>query len=477
MLYGVLVLIFFLPLAVSAQVMISEIMYDLEGTDSKREWIEILNTGSESVDLSGWRLFENDTNHKLSLIQENGVLPAGMYAIIADNADSFLTDWTGFSGVLYDSSFSLKNTGELLEMRDNELNIIDSVTYASLSGAAGDGSSLQKVGGDWIAAFPTPGKANEASVSSGESGGVPQINTEENNTENTVQDNSSAGSSNSSFPVEPQIFAYAGEDRTVIVGADSLFEGQALGLKKEPLLEARYLWNFGNGETGERRRVLHHYSYPGDYIVILNVSSGKFAASDRVEIKAVPANVDISNVDSEFIELWNKGSSELTLSWWRLQAGSDRFTIPENTIVLPKKKIIFSSAVTQLTTNKKTETTLLYPNGVVAYEYKKGGEEEVVVIQASFPQPQTETTRTEKIVEKQPPEVAEAEPLPPRSVVPSLAVDTETQIAAPTVAQELPQSKSIFTWLLALFGIIGIAVIAAATLKKNSKTDEIKILE
>ena len=32
---------------------ISEIMYDPSGTDTNREWIEVHNAGSESVDLAG----------------------------------------------------------------------------------------------------------------------------------------------------------------------------------------------------------------------------------------------------------------------------------------------------------------------------------------------------------------------------------------------------------------------------------------
>ena len=46
-LFGVLVI---LPVVSHAQVYINEIMYDLPGTDSGREWIEIYNAGSDAVD-------------------------------------------------------------------------------------------------------------------------------------------------------------------------------------------------------------------------------------------------------------------------------------------------------------------------------------------------------------------------------------------------------------------------------------------
>jgi hypothetical protein len=39
------------PSIVCAQMVITEVMYDVEGTDSGREWIEIQNIGTENIDL------------------------------------------------------------------------------------------------------------------------------------------------------------------------------------------------------------------------------------------------------------------------------------------------------------------------------------------------------------------------------------------------------------------------------------------
>ncbi|OGG88462.1 hypothetical protein A3H15_03130 [Candidatus Kaiserbacteria bacterium RIFCSPLOWO2_12_FULL_50_28] len=140
-------------------VVINEIMYDPAGSDSGREWIEIKNEGDSPVDLSGWRFFEDNTNHNLTLKMGNAVLPPDGYAIIADNDVFFLTDWPDFDGILFDSAFSLSNTGETLAIKDGEGAIIDEVTYTSSQGAAGDGNSLHRVNSDeWIAATPTPGE-------------------------------------------------------------------------------------------------------------------------------------------------------------------------------------------------------------------------------------------------------------------------------------------------------------------------------
>src|SRR3989344_1146156 len=55
------------PIPASSAVLITEIMYDLEGADQGHEWIELTNTGNAAVDIGSWRLFEQGVNHKLTL--------------------------------------------------------------------------------------------------------------------------------------------------------------------------------------------------------------------------------------------------------------------------------------------------------------------------------------------------------------------------------------------------------------------------
>ena len=124
--------------------------------------MEVFNNGNEAVDLSGWRLYEADVNHKINLIKEtdNFILPANAFAVIADDAVKFLTDWSNFSGMIFNSSFSLSNTGENLILRNSELADIDNISYDSGQGANGDSNSLQKITNNWVAIKPTPGAAN-----------------------------------------------------------------------------------------------------------------------------------------------------------------------------------------------------------------------------------------------------------------------------------------------------------------------------
>ncbi|MBI5405884.1 lamin tail domain-containing protein [Candidatus Kaiserbacteria bacterium] len=140
---GFLSLAILVPASAHAAVIFTEIMYDVSDTDTGREWVEITNTGSSAMDASGYKFFEANTNHALTLASGDGMLAPGGSAVIANDPTKFKTDWPGYTGILFDSSFSLSNTGESLALKDGALTVLDSVSYDSSLGAAGDGNSLQ----------------------------------------------------------------------------------------------------------------------------------------------------------------------------------------------------------------------------------------------------------------------------------------------------------------------------------------------
>ncbi len=151
----------FTAVYVSANFEITEIMYDLDGTDTNREWLEVKNTGELPVDLSEWYLFSDNTKHSLvpetvSLISSNG------YAIITQNVSQFRSDWPNYSGLIFDSSWTgFKNSGESISLKDPDLNIVSPINFSSNQGGAGNGESLQKINGNWAGSLPTPGIENK----------------------------------------------------------------------------------------------------------------------------------------------------------------------------------------------------------------------------------------------------------------------------------------------------------------------------
>lgn len=134
-------------------------MYSPDGADSGHEWIEVWNGTNQSIDLSDWEFADNSGDHGLALAVGVITIDAGARFIIADDAVQFLVDYPEFSGILFDSSFSLSNDGETIAVKNAEGGVVDEVAYDPADGADGDGNSLQRSeNGTWVGAPPTPGE-------------------------------------------------------------------------------------------------------------------------------------------------------------------------------------------------------------------------------------------------------------------------------------------------------------------------------
>ncbi len=145
------------PYLALAQVKITEILYDAPGADTGREWVEVANFGSQNVDIGKYKLLESGTNHGLKLVQSSSVLAPNSAAIIAADPAKFLADYPAFSGALFDSAFSLSNTGESLTLKDASSSVLDTVAYTSTSETNGTGGSLNLKEGNFVAAMASPG--------------------------------------------------------------------------------------------------------------------------------------------------------------------------------------------------------------------------------------------------------------------------------------------------------------------------------
>ena len=141
----------------NASPFISEIMYDLPGNDTGKEWIEIVNASTTPLPLTNWFMFEGGVNHRIRSVGGSDTIPAGGVAIICSDALGFSTNHPDFNGNLFESSFELSNVGETIALRDHDKVAVDTITYSSLTGGNGDGNSLHRVGGSLVAMTPTLG--------------------------------------------------------------------------------------------------------------------------------------------------------------------------------------------------------------------------------------------------------------------------------------------------------------------------------
>ena len=56
---------------------------------SGHQWIEIYNKGTVATDVTGWKFYEDETNHSLSLAssstEQDFIIQSGEYALIVQN--------------------------------------------------------------------------------------------------------------------------------------------------------------------------------------------------------------------------------------------------------------------------------------------------------------------------------------------------------------------------------------------------------
>lgn len=362
-----------LPRVALAQVIISEFVYDAAGADSGQEWVELFNAGSASVDLTKWKL-NDGSNHVLNVPPKNGgigsiIIPSGGYLVLADDATAFESTYPSVANVV-DTTIALPNTSGTVSLVDDSGTVVDSVSYTKDMGAAGDGNSLQRgstSSSGVTAGTPTPGTGQLASSSAGaqDTGSTTQQQTD---TQTQTQAKLSQTPSYVAPPT-PSLFADAGEDRTVIVGADSQFDAMAYDKSKNVITaNVRFSWNFGDGSTAEGESVLHHYSYPGRYAVVLNIAQDKFAGTDRVIVTAEPARLSFDTMPDGGVRVENLAGRDLDLSGWIVRAGHGLFPPYAQ---LPPHSIILSGSTMYIT--KETlgfaateQAVLQYPNGMDA---------------------------------------------------------------------------------------------------------------
>jgi len=371
-----------------AGLFINEIMYDLSGSDStnnkSREWIEVYNSSADdvSIDASKWRFYDGGANRTING-EVNFSIPALSYVIFAGDKDNFLLDHPGFFGIVYDTGItSLNNTGATLKILDQDSNTIDLVTYASSQGGTGDGNSLQFINKEWKPALPTPGTANETvtppppadgSSSSGSgSGGF----------------SSSASSTNTSelktkIAEEPKIKTQITAKTLGFVGLPLSLLATTYGYSDEQLRYGKYFWNFGDGDSKEvnltdSHPFTHTYFYPGDYTISLDYFSNPYIYKDipdafnQITIKIIGADISISKVGDEkdfFVELSNNTDYSADISNWFLVSEGKSFTIPRNTILAAKKKIIISPKITNFSITDKDTLKLVNSEGEVVFDY------------------------------------------------------------------------------------------------------------
>lgn len=155
------------------KIVINEIMYKPNDDRDCKDWIEITNYGTTSIDISNWQLKDDDDEHIYNFPANTIINPNDHYLICEDTTE-FLQFYTKPQFMLGNIDYGF-GRGDEVRLFDAEDILVDSVKYGIVSpwdaDADGTGQSLElrspeydnTVATNWYAngeQYGTPGRAN-----------------------------------------------------------------------------------------------------------------------------------------------------------------------------------------------------------------------------------------------------------------------------------------------------------------------------
>ena len=320
-------------------VRITEILYNAEGLDEGKEYVEVINIGPGQIDMTTVKFFERSSNgHAIRQHgTKNAVLQPGDIAVIVESPKLFLHNYPSFDGTLLDTgSFALLNAGATVSL-EQDGRLLHSITYSKQNGAQGDGNALHIAEDDTISAeYPSVGVVNGITINTSVSDVNAITNTDNavpSTETNTTHDETANGVT---FISDPAIVFSASTTKFSVV-------------RKEDDEEQKVLygsWNFGDGTYVLGDITEHSYLHPGAYIVVFqeHVESGKGVALQQ-EVRALFPQVIVKRTDEAFVRLHNHHSFMLDVSGWQIISGVSTFVFPENSLVSSKDGVTIPFAV------------------------------------------------------------------------------------------------------------------------------------
>ncbi len=312
---------------------LSEIMYDPNGSDTGNEWVEVYNNGIGELDITNYKLFESNINHSInvhtSYTNLNGsILQAGDYAVIADNVASFMILYPNYTGKLYDSAFSLLNAGELLELKVNGITE-SSIAYTPVDKSSGTGGTLNYIVNVWLPFMASPGASSTMQEVTIESAATTTSTT------STIVYNT--GYSSGTYRLG-NIKMLVPKEMDVALGSEAEFFVKFVD-SKDNILNANIYWSFGDGGEGTGATTTHRYYREGTYIAFVEGSTPSAYGVERIMINVTKPQVEIREVTSEYVSLYNKSDEDIDIGGFKISSDQGIFKLSRR-LILPANKTI-----------------------------------------------------------------------------------------------------------------------------------------
>lgn len=123
-----IIAILLLSVCVSANVVISQVLYDPVGTESGGEAIELKNTGSSVIDLSDWVIATEASNTDIIIPQGEFIEPEKTF-LVADSGWSTKRDDAEWRDADLEDTMTLGNSDSGIALKDSNGSFIDAVGW------------------------------------------------------------------------------------------------------------------------------------------------------------------------------------------------------------------------------------------------------------------------------------------------------------------------------------------------------------
>lgn len=358
----------FLPLFVakgtSDHLLIIEVQ--IQGEEVNDDYIKIYNPSSEDLDISGYKLRKRTSTGRESSLR---VFPKG--SIISGKGYFFWAhkNFAPKINAQVKSSATLAKNNSIA-LLDKNGKIIDALAWGQSQNPFVEGK-----------AFPENPSKNQKLIRKKENGLYLDTNNNADDfylsslteketfqAEIETKEREDEVKSEISEPLSQQLAVELGPDISAIVGQEIQFSPEAVYNPDNDKLS--YFWNFGDGQTSQEKEPKHRYSYPGNYLVVLEISDGHNFSKDNLRVSVFPKGLIVSEIfpnpkgkdsnENEWIEIYNSNEYPIDISGYRIKIKDRNFIFPKNSFILGKEFLVIQPGI-QLP-NKEGKLEFFYPN-------------------------------------------------------------------------------------------------------------------
>jgi hypothetical protein len=363
----ILLLFISLNFCFAKNILITEVMYNPEGSDEGREWIEAINLG-EDIDVKtgrdGWKIFDGK-NHILK--GESFLWRKNEIVVFVQSISKFLSEYQNCNAKLVEVSFSLGNKSGTIKILDENKNELAEFAYSSNIGGNGNGYSL----------IYDNGIIKQGNVKKGTPGIYPEPNIAEQkpliqeatktDVATKIEEKPKATTTETKSQTTTTIETISQSTTTKEESIpDTIMITEFLADEKgKDLNEFIELYNYGDEKVdlsnfylvvGSKKIKLNGFIEPNEYKVFYKNDLG-FNIRNNGEILKI-----LNNKGEEIFSIEYKGKAKVDKSFARDDNGNWRWTIPT-----PGKENVFKEEVAK-EENQKNEPEESLENFLTPYE-------------------------------------------------------------------------------------------------------------